>query len=87
MIKKAVIFFFIAFSSANIESPLSSSYEGNLYYPAKPDDFDHNRENHWAEIYFFYDANCNQSTEKKARVEDYFKTNKSMGKKYAFQKF
>jgi hypothetical protein len=79
MIKKAVIFYLISFTLAIIENPLKTSYDGRLYYPSKPEEFHHHNENHWAELYFFYDSQCSLSTNKKTALEKYFRMNRSMG--------
>lgn len=79
MIKKALIFFFISLGLCELQSPLDSDYLGDIYYPSNPQEFDDNRENHWSEIYFFYDSQCNLSTNTKEKLEEFFKSNKSLG--------
>ena len=81
MIKKAlIILFFIAFKQAIIESPLKSSYKGDIYYPTKPEHFHEKKEGHWTEIYFFFDSQCSLSTNKKEKLEKYFRKKRNIGK-------
>lgn len=80
MIKKALILFFVSITSSIIHNPLKTSYQGSIHYPSKPEEFDHHRENHWTEIHFFFDSQCNHSISKKTQLETYFKRNRTIGR-------
>lgn len=69
----------VSLSNSIIHNPLRTSYQASIYYPSKVAEFDHHRENHWAEIYFFYDSQCSLSTTKKSKLENYFKQNRTIG--------
>ena len=81
MIKKALILSLALTCHALIQNPLKTDYDGRLHYPSRPEEFHDLREAHWAEVYFYYDAQCSTSIEKKMGLEKYFrKHNQSIGK-------